>query len=53
MVEEPPSLHAVPSQGRGALTENFRIFKAPGCILGYFWSIWLSTSVPLNKAFVA
>ena len=37
----------------GASPENVRIFKAPGCILGHFWAIWLSVLVSLNKAFAA
>ena len=49
MAVEPPSWHAVPSWGRcgrgvvatllggvgGHSLENFRIFEAPGCILGH------------------
>ena len=63
---ELPSWHAVPSWGivggcppptgggfRGPPPENFRIFKAPGCILGHFWPIWLSVLAPLNKTFAA
>ena len=59
MAAEPPSLHAVPS-GRGvppppggSSPENVRISKAPGCILGHFWTIWPSVLAPLNKAFAA
>ena len=61
MAAQLPSFHAVPS-GRGvplllgvwgASPENVRIFKAPGCILGHFWTIWLSVLVSLNKAFAA
>ena len=49
MAAKPPSnLHAVPSRGL-----DFRIFKAPGCILGHFWPIWLSVLAPLSKAFAA
>ena len=62
MAAEPPSLHAVPSGrgrplplggSRGPPPENVRIFKAPGCILGHFWAIWLSVLAPLNEAFAA
>ena len=63
MAAEPPSLHAVLSRGRcgrgwgggsgGPPPRNFRIFKAPGCILGDFWPIWLPVLAPLNKAFAA
>ena len=67
MVAELPSWHTVPSGGRcgredapmplggglGPSPENFRIFKAPGCILGHFWSILLSVLAPLKEAFAA
>ena len=39
--------------GLGPSPENFRIFKAPGCILGHFWPIWLSVLARLKKAFAA
>ena len=59
MAAEPPSLYAVLSRGRcgrgfgGPPPGHFRIFKAPGCILGDFWPIWLPVLAPLNKAFAA
>ena len=62
MAAEPPSLYAVLSRGRcgrgwggsgGPRPGNFRIFKAPGCILGDFRPIWLPVLGPLNKAFAA
>ena len=51
MAAEPPFWHAVPSRGRCQV--GVGIFKAPGCILGHFWPIWLSVLAPLNKTFAA